>query len=189
MHTEKIYWKTIIACNSHSDGEDDEDMEKGQRKETEAQLRLAVEVHYSMDPATQDMQVGHTRGQVEAVVDVEDAAVDVNMVDHDLENGKSVQVVVENCKEEMFDYIRTSLVAEEVQAVVQNHKDQRFDYIQILLVEEEENGRQEPGVVEKNWVYFQSQSAVLGDWILEADEPAQLKDKYCTHLNFYYPGN
>lgn len=163
-------------------------MEKGRCKEAEPQLRVAVEVHYSMDPATQDMQVGHTRGQVEAVVDVEDVAVDENMVDLDLENGKAVQVVVENCKEEMFDYTQTSLVAEEVQAVVEKYKDQRFDYIRTMLVAEKEAGMQEPGVFLKNWVHFQSRSA-SGDWILEADERAQLEDKCYSHLNFYYPGN
>lgn len=83
-------------------------MVKGQCKEAEAQLRVAVEVHYSMDPATQDMQVGHTRGFVEAVVDAEDA----DMVDLDPENCKAVQAVVENHKEE-FDYIRTLLVVGE----------------------------------------------------------------------------
>ncbi|KAG5608305.1 hypothetical protein H5410_019586 [Solanum commersonii] len=49
---------------------------------------------------------------VEVVVDVEDRAVDANMVDLDLdlENGMAV---VENYKEERFDYIQTLLVAEE----------------------------------------------------------------------------
>lgn len=164
-------------------------MEKGLCKEAEAQLRVAEEVHYSMDPSNQDMQVGRTRGQVQVVVDVEDRAVDANMVDLDLdldlENGMAV---VENYKEERFDYIQTLLVAEEeVQAVVENYKEEKFDYIPTLQVAEEEAGMQEPGVVEKNQAYVQSRSA-SGDWILVADEHAQLKDKY-THLNFYYPGN
>lgn len=140
-------------------------MEKGQCKEVEAQLQVAMEVRYSKDLATQDMQVDCTRGQVEAVVDVEDvdvvAAADMDMIDLDLENGKVVQ------------------------AVVENYKVERFDRIQKLLVAAEETGMQEPGGVEKNWVYFQSQSEP-GDWILEADDPAQLK---YTHLNFYHPGN
>lgn len=161
-------------------------MEKGLCKEAEAQLRVAVEVHYSMDPSNQDMQVGRTRGQVEVVVGIEDAAVDANMVDLDLdlENRKAV---VENYKEERFEYIQTLLVAEQgVQAVVENYEE-KFDYILTLQVAEEEAGMQEPGVVEKDWVYVQFRLA-SGDWILEADEHARLKDKY-THLNSYYPGN
>lgn len=137
-------------------------MEKGLCKEAEAQLRVAVEVHYSMDPSNQDMQVGRTRGQVEVVVGIEDAAVDANMVDLDLD--------LENRK-----------------AVVENYKEEKFDYIPTLQVAEEEAGMQEPGVVEKDWVYVQFRLA-SGDWILEADEHARLKDKY-THLNSYYPGN
>lgn len=159
-------------------------MEKGLCKEAEAQLRVAVEVHYSMDPSNQDMQVGRTRGQVEVVVGIEDAAVDANMVDLDLENRKAV---VENYKEERFEYIQTLLVAEQgVQAVVENYEE-KFDYILTLQVAEEEAGMQEPGVVEKDWVYVQFRLA-SGDWISEADEHARLKDKY-THLNSYYPGN
>ncbi|KAG5610307.1 hypothetical protein H5410_021588, partial [Solanum commersonii] len=69
--------------------------------------------------------------RVEVVVDVEDAAMDANMVDLDLvlENGKAF---VKNYKEDKFEYIQTLLVAEEkeeVQAVMENYKKEKFDYI------------------------------------------------------------
>uniref|UniRef100_M1B7K4 ALG2-interacting protein X n=1 Tax=Solanum tuberosum TaxID=4113 RepID=M1B7K4_SOLTU len=71
--------------------------------------------------------------RVEVAVDIEDAAVDTNMVDLDLdlENGKAF---VENYKEDKFEYIQTLLVVkeEEVQVVVENYKEEKFDYILTL---------------------------------------------------------
>lgn len=127
--------KTIIAGNSHSGGEED-DMEKGRYKEVEAQnlvaaeVQVAEEVHYSRDPATLDMQVGHTRGSVEAVVDVE-----VDMVDLELASCKAVEA-----------------------AAVEHHKVVDFEYNQALQADEGV-GKQEPEV-EQHWEYSRGLLAV-----------------------------
>lgn len=57
---------TIVAYSSHFDEE--EDMELEWYKEDEEQIQAVVHGHCSMGLATQDRQVGHTRGlQVAAV--------------------------------------------------------------------------------------------------------------------------
>lgn len=129
-------------------------MEKGRYKEVEAQnpvavvVQVAEEVHYSRDPATPDMQVGHTRGSVEAVVDVEV----VDMVDLKLASCKAVQA-----------------------AAVEDHKVVDFEYNQALWADEGV-GKQEPEV-ERHWEYQRGLLAV-GDWIVEPDETEQQKDNY-----------
>lgn len=145
--------KTVIAGNSRFDGEED-DTEKGRYKEVQAQnlvaaeVQVAEEVHYSRDLATPDMQVGHTRGSVEAVVDVEV----VDMVDQKLASCKAVQP-----------------------AAVEDHKVVDFEYNQALWADEEV-GKQEPEV-ERHWEYSRGQ-LVVGDWISEPDEIEQQKDNY-----------
>lgn len=129
-------------------------MEKGRYKEVGAQNlvaaegQVAEEVHYSRDPANRDMQVGHIRGSVEAVVDVEA----VDMVDQKLASCKAVQAA-----------------AEEDRKVVD------FDYNQALRVDEGV-GKQELEV-EQRWEYSWGLLAV-GDWILEPDETELQKDNY-----------
>lgn len=129
-------------------------MEKGRYKEVEAQnlvaakVQVAEEVHYSRDPATPDMQVGRTRGSVEAVVDVEL----VDMVDLKLASCKAVEA-----------------------AAVEHHKVVDFEYNQALQADEGV-GKQKPEV-EQRWGYSRGLLAV-GDWILEPDETEQQKDKY-----------
>lgn len=129
-------------------------MEKGRYKEVEAQnlvaaeVQVAEEVHYSRDPATLDMQVGHTHGSVEAVVDVEV----VDMVDLKLASCKAVQAAAEG-----------------------DHKVVDFEHNQALWADEGV-GKQEPEV-EQHWEYSRGLLAVE-DWILEPDETEQQKDNY-----------
>lgn len=52
--------KTIAAYNSHFGEEEDKDLEW--YKEAADQMLVVVRVHYNMEPAILDMQVGHTRG-------------------------------------------------------------------------------------------------------------------------------
>lgn len=68
-----------------------------QRKEVEAQTPVAEEAHYSMDCATQDMQLEHTRGWVMAAVGIED----VGMGHLALAYDKEVVVVEEQRKGEV----------------------------------------------------------------------------------------
>lgn len=147
-------------------------MEKGRYKEVEAQnpvaeeVQVVVEMHYSRDPATQDTQVGHTRGSVVVAVDVEA----VDMGDRKFANDKAVQAAEEDHKVADFEYNQASWAAAGYQP----------------LRAAERGGKQESGV-EQRWAYSQGLLAV-GDWILAPDGTEEQKDNY-SHLNLYCPGN
>ncbi|KAA8538808.1 hypothetical protein F0562_025500 [Nyssa sinensis] len=82
-------------------------MEMEKCKEAEEHIQVAERVHYNMGPATQDKQIGHTRGLPLAV----GGAVEVGREDYlQLARGKEV-AAAKSHKEEGGEYTQALLAA------------------------------------------------------------------------------
>ena len=61
-HFFSLGMNTIDAYNNHLGIGEEEDMEMERYKEALERVQVVAPVHYNMDHAIRDMQVGHTRG-------------------------------------------------------------------------------------------------------------------------------
>lgn len=162
---------TIIVYSSHSGQEDMEE----RCKEVEAQTPVAEEVHYSMEHATRDMQVEHTRGWVMAAVGIGD----VGMGYFEVANGKAV-VAVEEQRTGEADEKEVVAVEEQHTGEADEKDEDEEDERNWGLQAAEEAGRQEIGYAGEGWRDSQGR---------QVENSVALPKGNYRHLKFQSPEN